>query len=87
MVNFPTQFCYNIIMKIYKITAQEKPWYGSACWERNIEARNEASAISKAKKMFPDVVWIWVDGEVKYVNQKVLDRFQAANPGVVFYHF
>lgn len=74
-------------MKSYKITGQEKPWYGSACWTANIEARNESSAISKARKLFPDAVWIWVDGEVKYTNKKILDRFQAANPGVVFHHF
>jgi len=74
-------------MKSYRITGQEKPWYGSACWTATIEARNEASAISKAKKMFPNAVWIWVDGEVKYTNVKILNRFQDANPGVVFHHF
>lgn len=74
-------------MKNYRIEAQEKPWYGSAYWNATIEARNEASAISKAKKMFPNAVWIWVDGEVKYINKKIFDRFQAANPGVVFQHF
>ena len=73
-------------MKIFKISAQKKPWYGSGYRVITVEARNLSTAIKKACKEEPDVVWYWHDGEVVYENAKVMDRYQKANPGVVFHH-
>lgn len=74
------------MMKSFNVVGQEKPWYGSPYNECRIMARSKESALKKAKREYPDAVWIWIDGEIVYQNPKVMDIYVKANPGVRFFH-
>lgn len=74
-------------MKVFEITAQERPWYGSPYYVIGYEARNLDSAIKKALKEHPECVWFWYGSKVVYENPKAMERYRKANPGVVFYHY
>lgn len=73
-------------MQLFKITSQERPWYGSPYYEDEFRARNAESAIKKAVREHPDCVWYWLDGEVVHTNERALKKYQDANPGKTFYH-
>lgn len=73
-------------MQLFKITSQERPWYGSPYYEDEFRARNEESAIKKAVREHPDCVWFWIGTEVVYTNERAMKKYREANPGVVFDH-